>query len=54
MKTIGPAGGMTWLSTVEYYRLINAGVQARLGVFSTRFLCIIRVWEPWSRRGKLT
>ena len=31
MKTIGLLGGMTWHSTVEYYRLINAGVQARLG-----------------------
>jgi len=31
MKTIGLLGGMTWHSTVEYYRLINAGVQERLG-----------------------
>ncbi|MBP1596410.1 MAG: aspartate racemase [Acidobacteria bacterium] len=31
MKTIGLLGGMTWHSTIEYYRLINAGVQARLG-----------------------
>jgi aspartate racemase len=31
MKTIGLLGGMTWLSTVEYYRLINAEVQKRLG-----------------------
>jgi aspartate racemase len=31
MKTIGLLGGMTWHSTVEYYRLINSGVQARLG-----------------------
>jgi aspartate racemase len=31
IKTIGLLGGMTWHSTVEYYRLINAGVQARLG-----------------------
>ena len=31
MKTIGMLGGMTWHSTVEYYRLINAGVQTRLG-----------------------
>ena len=31
MKTIGLLGGMTWHSTLEYYRLINAGVQARLG-----------------------
>jgi aspartate racemase len=31
MKTIGLLGGMSWESTVEYYRLINRGVQARLG-----------------------
>jgi aspartate racemase len=31
MKTIGMLGGVTWHSTVEYYRLINAGVQTRLG-----------------------
>jgi aspartate racemase len=31
MKTIGLLGGVTWHSTVEYYRLINAGVQSRLG-----------------------
>jgi aspartate racemase len=31
MKTIGLLGGMTWYSTVEYYRLINAGIQERLG-----------------------
>lgn len=31
MKTIGLLGGMTWHSTVDYYRLINDGVQARLG-----------------------
>lgn len=31
MKTIGLLGGMTWHSTVDYYRLINAGIQARLG-----------------------
>jgi aspartate racemase len=31
MKTIGLLGGMTWHSTVEYYRLINAGIQGRLG-----------------------
>lgn len=31
MKTIGLLGGMTWHSTVEYYRLINRSVQERLG-----------------------
>jgi aspartate racemase len=31
MKTLGLIGGTTWLSTIEYYRLINEGVAAKLG-----------------------
>ena len=31
MKTIGLIGGMSWESTAIYYRLLNLGVQARLG-----------------------
>lgn len=31
MKTIGLIGGMSWASTVHYYRLINEAVAARLG-----------------------
>jgi aspartate racemase len=31
MKTIGIIGGITWLSTVDYYRLINQMVAGRLG-----------------------
>lgn len=31
MKTIGLIGGMSWESTVPYYRLINEGIKARLG-----------------------
>ncbi|WP_233843661.1 aspartate/glutamate racemase family protein [Dyella sp. 2HG41-7] len=31
MKTIGLIGGMSWESTVPYYRLINEAVKARLG-----------------------
>jgi len=31
MKTIGLLGGMSWESTLVYYRLINQGVRARLG-----------------------
>jgi len=31
MKTIGLLGGMSWESTVPYYRLINQGVKQRLG-----------------------
>jgi len=31
MKTIGLIGGMSWESSIEYYRLVNEGVKARLG-----------------------
>ena len=31
MKTIGLIGGMSWESTVSYYRLINEAVKSRLG-----------------------
>ena len=31
MRTLGLIGGMTWHSTVDYYRLINEGVHERLG-----------------------
>jgi aspartate racemase len=31
MKTIGLIGGMTWLSSLEYYRVINETVRERLG-----------------------
>lgn len=31
MRTIGLLGGMSWESSAEYYRLINAGVRDRLG-----------------------
>ncbi|HWL45453.1 MAG TPA: aspartate/glutamate racemase family protein [Ilumatobacter sp.] len=31
MKTIGLLGGMSWESSIEYERLLNQGVRARLG-----------------------
>lgn len=31
MKTIGLIGGLSWESSVEYYRLINEGIKERLG-----------------------
>jgi len=39
MKTIGLIGGMTWHSTVDYYRLINEDVHRRLGgLYSARLV----------------
>ena len=31
MKTIGMIGGMSWESSIEYYRIINETVRAELG-----------------------
>ena len=31
MKTIGLIGGMSWESSIEYYRIINEAVRAKLG-----------------------
>jgi aspartate racemase len=31
MKTIGIIGGMSWESSAEYYRLINASIKSKLG-----------------------
>jgi aspartate racemase len=35
MKTIGLIGGITWLSTIDYYRLINQIVNEKLGGVSS-------------------
>jgi aspartate racemase len=31
MKIIGLVGGTTWLSTIDYYRFLNQGINAKLG-----------------------
>lgn len=31
MKTIGLLGGMSWESSLEYYRIMNEAVRDRLG-----------------------
>ena len=35
MKTIGLLGGMSWESSIEYYRIINEEVRGRLGGVSS-------------------
>jgi len=47
VKTLGLLGGMTWHSTVDYYRLINQGVQERLGgSHSARILLLSVDFSP--------
>lgn len=43
MKTIGLIGGMSWESTVPYYRIINETVKARLGGLHSAKLVLVSV-----------
>jgi aspartate racemase len=43
LKTLGLIGGTTWHSTVDYYRLINEGVNARLGGHSSAAMVMVSV-----------
>nr|WP_297458116.1 aspartate/glutamate racemase family protein [uncultured Halomonas sp.] len=43
MKTIGVLGGMSWESTLNYYRLLNEGVNAHLGGFHSAPICLVSV-----------
>jgi aspartate racemase len=43
MKTIGLIGGMSWESTVHYYRHINEAVRARLGGLHSAQLVLVSV-----------
>ncbi len=55
MRTIGLLGGMSWESTVTYYRLINEGVKRRLGGLHSARLALVSVdfheIEALQRRG---
>ncbi|MBE3554383.1 MAG: aspartate/glutamate racemase family protein [Thermicanus sp.] len=43
MKTIGLLGGMSWESTVEYYRILNQKVKEKLGGFHSAELILYSV-----------
>lgn len=63
MRTLGLIGGMTWHSTVDYYRLINEGVHERLGGSHSADLLLLSIdFEPveelqgrgdWAGMGRL-
>jgi aspartate racemase len=63
MKVIGLLGGMSWESTIEYYRIINQEVRRRLGgqhsarilMYSVDFEEIDRLQmdDEWDRAGQL-
>ena len=43
MKTIGLIGGMSWESTIPYYRLINQRITPRLGGLHSAKLVLVSV-----------
>ena len=61
MKTIGLLGGMSWESTVGYYKAINEGVKSKLGSLHSAQIVMVSVdFEPiaqlqrdgdWHRAG---
>ena len=63
MKVIGLLGGMSWESTIEYYRIINQEVRRRLGrqhsakvlMYSVEFEEIEKLQDggEWDRAGQL-
>lgn len=56
MKTIGLLGGMSWESSLHYYRLLNEQVKARLGGFHSARCILSSVEfaeiEPLQREGR--
>jgi aspartate racemase len=56
MKTIGLIGGMSWQSSLEYYRLINQAVKERLGGLHSARIVMYSVdfeeIEPLQRHAK--
>jgi aspartate racemase len=47
LKTIGLLGGMSWESTLGYYRAINEGVKAKLGGLHSARIAMVSVdFEP--------
>jgi aspartate racemase len=63
MKTIGLIGGMSWVSTADYYRYINEMVQKRLGGVSSADILLhsldfdpieqLQVADDWDKMGDL-
>lgn len=63
MQTIGIIGGMSWYSTINYYRLINARVQEALGGHHSARIVIdsldfdevraLQLAEDWDGAGRL-
>ena len=54
MKTIGLIGGMSWVSTLDYYRVLNEEVQRRLGgLYSARVILNSLDFAPLAEAQKI-
>ena len=63
MKTIGLIGGLSWLATAEYYRLINEEIRHRLGGYHSASIILknlnldllveLETTDQWHRAGVL-
>ncbi len=54
MKTIGIIGGISWLSSIEYYRLINEMVRERLGGLNSAQILLYSIpFGPFSVEERL-
>lgn len=54
MKTIGIIGGISWLSSMEYYRLINEMVRDRLGGLNSADIIMYSIpFGPFSQQERL-
>lgn len=62
MKKIGLLGGVSWVSTLDYYRYINEGINERLGglnfaeciIYSLNFNDVQRRgWDDWDETFRL-
>lgn len=62
MKKIGLVGGISWVSTLDYYRYINEGINQRLGglefaeciIYSVNFNDVQRHgWDNWEATFRL-
>ena len=55
MRTIGLLGGMSWESSLEYYRILNTLIQAKLGGLHSAQCVMYSVdfdsYEKWMRQG---
>lgn len=58
MKRIGIIGGLSWVSTMQYYRLINVATQRRLGNYHSSDMVIVsldfdKIVNIWANKDYL-